>query len=157
MRLRPMGRHRSVLSSKRQAGWDKGGNHSLGLAGNRENRTNALYHRARLTRPATRPGNASPARPFLEALGRDAPKGRIARSSEAHGLCRLLRPGRRLRAFARRHGIVMVFLSQFDRSYDPTLKPCDLADIRLPDPLDPRLFDKTCFMQGDQIRFAAST
>lgn len=62
-----------------------------------------------------------------------------------------------LRTFARRRGIVMVFLSQIDRSYDPALKPCpDLNDVRLPNPLDLSLFDKTCFMQGDEVRFDGS-
>jgi hypothetical protein len=59
-----------------------------------------------------------------------------------------------LRSFARERGLVMVFLSQIDRSYDPVNKPCpDIADVRLPNPLDLALFDKTCFLNDGEVRF----
>ncbi|WDZ77137.1 DNA helicase [Ensifer adhaerens] len=52
-----------------------------------------------------------------------------------------------LRSFARERGVIMVFISQIDRSYDADTKPFpDIQDIRLPNPLDLRLFDKTCFL-----------
>lgn len=42
-----------------------------------------------------------------------------------------------LKAFARDRGLVVVFISQIDRSYDPVAKPLpSLADVRLPNPLD---------------------
>ena len=63
---------------------------------------------------------------------------------------------RALKTFARERAIILVFLSQIDRSYDPALKPCpDLDDVRLPNPLDLGMFDKTCFLHGSEIRFAA--
>lgn len=60
-----------------------------------------------------------------------------------------------LSAFARRSGAILVFVSQIDRSYDPARKPLpDLADIRLPNPLDLRVFSKTCFLNAGEVRFA---
>lgn len=62
-----------------------------------------------------------------------------------------------LRDFARQRGLVLVFLSQIDRSYDPATKPLpDRDDVRLPNPLDLALFDRTCFLQGGEIRFQAN-
>ncbi|WP_029075544.1 DNA helicase [Kaistia adipata] len=61
---------------------------------------------------------------------------------------------RALRAFARDRGLILVFISQIDRSFDPALKPLpDLGDVRLPNPLDLSLFDRTCFLHGGEIRF----
>ena len=40
---------------------------------------------------------------------------------------------RTLKSFARDRGLIFVFISQIDRSYDPLKKPCpDLEDVRLP-------------------------
>lgn len=59
-----------------------------------------------------------------------------------------------LRSFAQNQGAIMVFISQIDRAYDPSTKPCpDLKDVRLPNPLDLSLFDKTCFLNDGEIRF----
>lgn len=59
-----------------------------------------------------------------------------------------------LKAFARQRGLIFVFISQIDRSYDPTAKSLpDIEDIRLPNPLDLALFDKTCFLQDGRVRF----
>ena len=61
---------------------------------------------------------------------------------------------RDLRAFARSRSITMVCISQVDRSYDAAEKPFpELADIRLPNPLDLGLFDKACFLNNGMIRF----
>lgn len=63
---------------------------------------------------------------------------------------------RDLKAFAREKGLILVFISQIDRSYDPAVKPCpDLRDIRLPNPLDLSLFSKTCFLNEGEVRFQA--
>lgn len=64
---------------------------------------------------------------------------------------------RALKAFAQEKGVILVFISQIDRSYDPAVKPCpDLADVRLPNPLDLSLFDKSCFLNGGEVRFQAA-
>lgn len=64
---------------------------------------------------------------------------------------------RALRSFARERGLVLVFISQVDRSYDSSGKPFpDIGDIRLPNPLDLSLFDKACFLNKGEIRFQAS-
>lgn len=61
---------------------------------------------------------------------------------------------RSLRAFARKRGRILVFIAQIDRSCDPARKPVpDASDIRLPNPLDLALFDKTCFLNRGEIRF----
>lgn len=63
---------------------------------------------------------------------------------------------RALKAFAREKGLIMVFVSQIDRSYDAAKKPCpDLEDVRLPNPLDLRLFSKACFLNDGEVRFGA--
>jgi len=61
-----------------------------------------------------------------------------------------------LKAFAAERGVRMVFLSQIDRSFDPAEKPVPgPEDVRLPNPLDLELFDKTCFLHGGAVRLAA--
>jgi hypothetical protein len=65
---------------------------------------------------------------------------------------------RALQSFARDRGLIFVFISQIDRSYDPSKKPCpDLEDVRLPNPLDLGLFTKTCFLNNSEIRFRAAS
>jgi replicative DNA helicase len=64
---------------------------------------------------------------------------------------------RTLKAFARDSGVILVFISQIDRSYDPAKKPVpDISDVRLPNPLDLSLFDKACFLNDGEIRFQAA-
>jgi hypothetical protein len=61
---------------------------------------------------------------------------------------------RTLKSFARDTGLIVVFISQIDRSYDPSVKACpDLDDVRLPNPLDLKLFDKTCFLNNSEVQF----
>lgn len=63
---------------------------------------------------------------------------------------------RALRGFARDRGLILVFIAQIDRSYDPSAKPCpDLDDVRLPNPLDLSLFSKACFLNNGEVRFHA--
>lgn len=61
-----------------------------------------------------------------------------------------------MKAFASDRGLVIVFISQIDRSYDPAEKPYpDLSDIRLPNPLDLTLFSKTCFLNNGEVQLQA--
>lgn len=63
---------------------------------------------------------------------------------------------RALKSFARDRGLIIVFISQIDRSYDPSKKPLpDARDVRLPNPLDLRLFNKTCFLNKGEVQFQA--
>ncbi|KRE13126.1 DNA helicase [Bosea sp. Root483D1] len=63
---------------------------------------------------------------------------------------------RALRAFAQERGVILAFISQIDRSYDPATKPCpDLDDVRLPNPLDLSLFNKSCFLNQGEVRLQA--
>jgi replicative DNA helicase len=65
---------------------------------------------------------------------------------------------RALQSFARDRGLIFVFISQIDRSYDPLTKPCpDLKDVRLPNPLDLSLFTKTCFLNDGEVQFRAAS
>lgn len=58
-----------------------------------------------------------------------------------------------LRSFARARGLIIAFISQVDRSFDPAKKPLpDLGDVRLPNPLDLSLFDKACFIHDGEVR-----
>jgi replicative DNA helicase len=61
-----------------------------------------------------------------------------------------------LKAFAKKAGLVLVFISQIDRSFDPQSKAMpSLADVRLPNPLDLGLFSKTCFLNDGHAQFDA--
>ena len=65
---------------------------------------------------------------------------------------------RTLKSFARDRGLIVAFISQIDRSYDPAAKPCpDLDDVRSPNPLDLTLFDKTCFINNAEVQFRAAS
>ncbi|MFD0987199.1 DNA helicase [Methyloligella solikamskensis] len=64
---------------------------------------------------------------------------------------------RSLKRYAEQRGLIVVCLSQIDRSYDPTRKPCpDMGDVRLPNPLDLALFDKSCFLNDGKVRLSPS-
>lgn len=64
---------------------------------------------------------------------------------------------RALKAFAQEKGVILAFISQIDRSYDPAAKPCpDLDDVRLPNPFDLSLFSKSCFLNEGEVRFRAA-
>lgn len=61
-----------------------------------------------------------------------------------------------LRDFAKARGLLVAFLSQIDRAHDLTARPYpDLRDVRLPNPLDLRLFDKACFLGSGGVSFRA--
>jgi len=65
---------------------------------------------------------------------------------------------RMLQLFARERGLIFVFISQIDRSYDPLQKPYPgLEDVRLPNPLDLKLFAKTCFLNNGKVQFKAAS
>ncbi|WP_395144669.1 DNA helicase [Armatimonas sp.] len=60
-----------------------------------------------------------------------------------------------LRSFARERQLIVLCLSQIKRSYDPASQPCPgMSDVRLPNPLDLSLFDKTCFLNQDTMQIA---
>lgn len=56
--------------------------------------------------------------------------------------------------FARKTGIVLGFISQVDRSFDPERKRLpDIRDIRLPNLVDLGLFTKACFLHNGEAQF----
>ena len=64
---------------------------------------------------------------------------------------------RLLRTFAKDRGLILVFLSQVDRAYELSGKTFpDIGDIRLPNPVELRLFDKACFVSKGEVRFQAA-
>lgn len=100
---------------------------------------------------------------YIVRILRSAPRGTLAvidylqlLDQRRENPC-LMEQVRTLKAFARNSGVILVFISQIDRSYDPATKPVpDISDIRLPNPLDLSLFDKTCFLNEGEIRFQAA-
>lgn len=59
-----------------------------------------------------------------------------------------------LKQCAVEQGLIMAVISQVHHSYDPGEKPFPgLEDIRLPNPLDLSVFDKSCFLNGSEVRF----
>jgi replicative DNA helicase len=61
-----------------------------------------------------------------------------------------------LKDFADMAGLIVILISQIDRSYDPGIKSLpDLADVRLPNPLDLNLFTKTIFLNEGAVQFQA--
>lgn len=58
-----------------------------------------------------------------------------------------------LKDFARKTGVVLAFISQIDRSFDPKSKPMpDIRDIRLPNPVDLGFFSKACFLHDKKVQ-----
>lgn len=63
-----------------------------------------------------------------------------------------------LRSFARATGSIIVALSQIDRSFEAAGRRFpELADIRLPNPLDISLFTKACFMHNGEAHLEELT
>ena len=61
---------------------------------------------------------------------------------------------RALKSHARAHGLIVVMISQIDRTFELKGKRVpDLTDVRLPNPFDLSLFDKTCFLHEGEIQF----
>ena len=57
-----------------------------------------------------------------------------------------------LKSFAEKRQIIMVFISQIDRTFDLSNRSCPgLNDVRLPNPLDLSLFAKSCFLNNGEI------
>jgi hypothetical protein len=65
---------------------------------------------------------------------------------------------RALKSFASERGLIIVFISQIDRSYDPSERTCPgLRDVRLPNPLDLTLFSKSCFLNDGEVQIEAAS
>ena len=64
---------------------------------------------------------------------------------------------RALREFASKHDLIMVFISQIDRFFDSSAEVCPtLSDVRLPNPLDLKLFDKACFLHNGDLTLSTT-
>lgn len=58
-----------------------------------------------------------------------------------------------LRLFARNRGVVFVFVSQVDRSFEGAGRAMpDSGDIRLPNPVDLGLYDRLCFLHDGEMQ-----
>ena len=69
----------------------------------------------------------------------------------------LMHQVRQIRTLARERELVVLCLSQIDRSYDPEKRTFpDISDVRLPNPVDLRLFDTTCFLNQGKMQVASS-
>lgn len=61
-----------------------------------------------------------------------------------------------LQAFAQARGIIMVFISQIDRTYDAATHSLPgVQDIRLPNQIDLGVFTKTCFLNNGMMELQA--
>ncbi len=61
-----------------------------------------------------------------------------------------------LRQFAQRRGLIMVFIAQVEREFELAAhKLPGLSDVRLPNPLDLKLFDTACFLGDGEIEICA--
>lgn len=56
-----------------------------------------------------------------------------------------------LKTFAQERGLIFVFISQIQKTFATQTKLPELADVRLPNPLDLQLFDKSCFLNSGEI------
>jgi replicative DNA helicase len=69
----------------------------------------------------------------------------------------LMNQVRQLKDFARDRELIIVCLSQVDRSYDSKRRAIpDLSDVRLPNPVDVSLFDRTCFLNQGKMHLAST-
>lgn len=61
----------------------------------------------------------------------------------------------KLRRFARQKNVTFVLISQIDRAFEQTGK-CfpDLADVRQPNPIDLKLFNRSCFVHDNQLSWS---
>lgn len=60
-----------------------------------------------------------------------------------------------LKSLAEKLGLIIVLISQIDRSFELSEKTFpDLEDVRLPNPLDLTVFSKTCFVNNGQMRIS---
>lgn len=63
-----------------------------------------------------------------------------------------------LKAFAQEKNLIIVFIAQIDRSFELLEKPVpDITDVRLPNPLDMKLFNKTCFLGGGETHIGTTS
>lgn len=61
-----------------------------------------------------------------------------------------------LKAFAAANGLILMFVSQIDRAFDSDAGTVPkLADVRLPNPLDLGLFNRSCFLHEGEIEISA--
>lgn len=59
-----------------------------------------------------------------------------------------------LKSFAKERGLILIFISQIDRSFEDSGKERpDLSDVRLPNPLDLSLFNKSLFLHNGEKVF----
>ncbi|MBT6276126.1 MAG: DNA helicase [Chromatiales bacterium] len=58
-----------------------------------------------------------------------------------------------LKSFADSRGLILVFISQIHRSFNPCTRACPgEEDVRLPNPLDLSLFNKKCFLHDGEVK-----
>ena len=94
-----------------------------------------------IERMSAAPGNAVVVIDYLQALDQ-------RRSTPALG-----DQVRELKVFAASRKLVIVCISQIDRTYDSAQRSFpNISDVRLPNPVDLGLFSKTCFLHNGMIQ-----
>ncbi len=67
----------------------------------------------------------------------------------------LMQQVQRLKTFARERQVIVLCLSQIDRKYEAANREFpEIDDVRLPNPLDLSLFDRTCFLHQGKMQVA---
>ena len=96
---------------------------------------------------------------FIADKLNDAPQGTLAvvdylqLLDERRSKPALVDQVRQLHRLAKSNGIILVFLSQIDRGFDPTQGDVPkIADVRLPNPLPMELFSKGMFLHDGKSR-----
>ena len=63
-----------------------------------------------------------------------------------------------LKKFAIKRSLIMIFISQIDRDFDPSAGVCpSFEDVRLPNPLDLKLFNKACFLNDGKLEISITS
>lgn len=117
------------------------------LSGNTKNRniqidtSEAISADYLMSRLATAPQGTIAVIDYLQVMDQDRTKPALSIQISA------------LKAFAIQTGVIIVFISQIDRAYELSARTLpELEDIRLPNPLDLNLFDKSCFLHDGKSR-----
>lgn len=62
-----------------------------------------------------------------------------------------------LKSFVESAGLIVIMLSQIDRTYDPNTKKLpSISDVRMPNPIDLKLFTKTIFINDGVLSLQAA-
>jgi replicative DNA helicase len=120
------------------------------------------FHRASSVRRLVVDTSGSISAAYIASALDEAPEGAVAMVDylqlldRSRGTPPLMEQVHFLAKFARERRVILIFLTQIDRSYDPEGEstPC-IHDVRIADPFDLSIFSKTCFIHAGRMRFGS--